>query len=321
MKQSLVKQNSNVPVFNFFDTEQFNNMQRVCKMFANSDLVPDMYKISDKNPEPKAMANCMIAIDMSNRIGAGILMIMQNMVVIYGKPTWSSKFLIATVNTCGRYNSMQYRFTNLGKIGKIPTTVYDKKWVNGENGGKGHYKTEAKIVEFDGTNIDNIECVAFTTAKGSDVVLESSPVSIKMAIEEGWYTKAGSKWVTMHRQMLIYRSASFWTNGYAPELSMGMKTTEEMEDIEHTIDIAHEDVSDKVNKEIKDNANKEPLDLGPNAETKKTELVKPTNVPNNSQAQTNPKPENTTQAKPVNAPASTPPQQSVQPTLDGPGFE
>lgn len=97
--------------FNFFDPAQFDTMQRVCKLFASSELVPDMYKASDKNPMDKAMANCMIAIEIAQRIGASPLMVMQNMVPIYGKPSWSSKFLVATVNTCGRFNPLQYRFT------------------------------------------------------------------------------------------------------------------------------------------------------------------------------------------------------------------
>ena len=40
-----VAQPQNQVGFNFFDPEQFNTMQRVCKLFANSELVPDMYKV------------------------------------------------------------------------------------------------------------------------------------------------------------------------------------------------------------------------------------------------------------------------------------
>ena len=31
--------------FNFFDPMQFNTMQRVCKMFASSELVPDKLRL------------------------------------------------------------------------------------------------------------------------------------------------------------------------------------------------------------------------------------------------------------------------------------
>ena len=250
---------SNAPVvFNFFDKDQFEVMQRVCKMFANSELVPDMYKISESNPEAKAMANCMIAIEMSQRIGASPLMIMQNMVIIYGRPSWSSKFLIATVNTCGRFNPLKFRFTALGIVGKITLTAFEKKWQAGVNGAKGRYVSEAKTTEFDGTKIENLQCIAYTTAKGSEEILESAPIDIKLAIQEGWYTKAGSKWTTMTRQMLMYRAASFWTNAYAPELSMGMKTEEELRDI---IDVDFEDVSERVETKKAEEANKTTLKM------------------------------------------------------------
>jgi hypothetical protein len=250
-------QTQSVSTFNFFDKEQFETMQRVCKLFASSELVPDMYKTdltvvngAPKNPEHKAMANCMIAIEMAQRIGASPLMIMQNMVIIYGRPSWSSKFLIATVNTCGRFNPLQYKITNLGRVGKVPYTDY--VWDG---------KKKAPVTkEYDGTNIENLQCIAFTTAKGSTEVLESSPIDIKMAIQEGWYTKSGSKWVTMTRQMLMYRAASFWTSAYAPELSMGMKTDDELHDI---IDVDYEDVTvqEKVKKEMADNANKKTISM------------------------------------------------------------
>lgn len=208
-----------VSPFNFFDPSQFEVMQRVSKMFASSELVPDMYRATDKNPLDKAMANCMIAIDVAQRIGASPLMVMQNMYIVYGKPAWSSKFLIATINTCGRFNPLQFKFNNLGKIGKINNVDY---------------------------SFDNIECTAYATSRSSKDVLEGSPISIAMAISEGWYTKNGSKWKTLTKQMLMYRAASFWTSVYAPELSMGMKTEYEAMDIE---DIPYDDISEKANKQ------------------------------------------------------------------------
>lgn len=251
-------QTGTVAQFNFFDPVQFETMQRVCKLFACSELVPDMYKTDNtlvsgvaKNPEHKAMANCMIAIEMAQRIGASPLMIMQNMVIIYGRPSWSSKFLVATVNTCGRFEPLKYKITNLGKCGKVPYTDY--VWDG---------KKKAPVnKEYDGTQIDNLQCIAWTTAKGSDEVLESAPIDIRLAIQEGWYTKAGSKWQTMTRQMLMYRAASFWTNVYAPELSMGMKTDDEIRDI---IDIDYEEVlstEEKVKKEKEQQANGKPISM------------------------------------------------------------
>ena len=227
-----------------------------------------MYKASASGVE-KAIANCMIAIDVAMRTGASPLMIMQNMVIIYGRPSWSSKFLVASVNTCGRFNQLQYRFTEKGMLGKVDYIEYKTTY----DGGRKRSVAETKT--FDGTKTMNIECVAFTTVKGSDKVLESSPISIHMAVQEGWYTKSGSKWTTMPKQMLMYRAASFWTNAYAPEISMGMKTDDEMHDI---IDVEAEvitDVSEKVEREVATNANKTRIGLNDAPKTEPQPVVAP----------------------------------------------
>jgi hypothetical protein len=52
-----------------------------------------------------------------------------------------------------------------------------------------------------------------------------------MAKAEGWLTKTGSKWITMPELMLKYRAAAFFGRLYAPEVLMGMQTTEEIVDI------------------------------------------------------------------------------------------
>lgn len=250
--------------FNFFDPVQFETMQRVCKMFSSSDLVPDNYKpnykpipanatpeqiaainLENQEAKNKAVANCMIAIEISMRIGASPLMVMQNMVPIYGKPSWSSKFLIATVNSCGRFEPLQYRFTDKGMLGMVDYTDY--VWDGRTN------RKQAVQKQFDGKKIQDIECVAYTTKKGSKEILESSPVSVRLAIQEGWYTKNGSKWQTMTKQMLMYRAASWWTSVYAPDLSMGMRTIEEQQDI---VDAEYQEITDTPESEKRDNANK-----------------------------------------------------------------
>lgn len=241
--QIVKQQPQQVAQFNFFDPEQFATMQRVCNMFASSELVPDMYRISDKNPQNKAIANCMIAIETAQRIGASPLMVMQNMYIVYGQPAWSSKFLIATVNGCGRFSSLKYRMTLLG------------------------------LVKFNNTDVENWECVAYTSEKGSDEVLESVPVSVAMAISEGWYGKNGSKWKTIPKLMLQYRSATFWTRAYAPELSMGIKSDDEVQDIQT---IPYEDVPVNVAAQIKEQANKTELSMDekPIAEPQQPEPTK-----------------------------------------------
>lgn len=246
---------ASIQQFSFFNAEQFATMQRVATMFCNSELVPDMYRVTADNPKEKAIANCIIAIDIANRIGANILMVMQNLVIIYGRPSWSSKFLIATVNTCGRFDTLKYKFQELGELKDFKYTEYETTWekVEGKN------KKTTKVVNKVLTGITkNTQCIAYTSAKGSDEVLESAPISVEIAINEGWYTKKGSKWQSMTIQMLMYRAASFWTSAYAPELSMGMKTEDEVRDIE---DISYEDVTESAKKEQVAKANKKEISI------------------------------------------------------------
>lgn len=58
-------------------------------------------------------------------------------------------------------------------------------------------------------------------------IIYGAEISVRMAVLERWYTKSGSKWQTMPRQMLIYRAASFFQRAYCPEIGMGFHTTEE----------------------------------------------------------------------------------------------
>ena len=200
--------------FNMLDPQQFDTMQRLCKLYAKSEIVPDMYRESNKNPLDKAMANSLIALEMAFRIGASPLMVMQNMFIVYGIPAWSSTFLIATVNGCGRFNSL--KFSNIEADGEIEIQGSKK--------------------------IPNLTCYAWTTEKGSKDILKGSVISISMAVKEGWYLKGGSKWQTMPEQMLRYRAAAFWCRTYAPELSMGIKTTDEVEDIQDIEEATYEEI-------------------------------------------------------------------------------
>ena len=85
----------------------FEFMQRAAKLLAGSSMVPESYRAS-KSAE--ALSNCVIALELANRIGASPMLVMQNLYIVHGTPAWSSKFLIATINTCGRYSSLRYEW-------------------------------------------------------------------------------------------------------------------------------------------------------------------------------------------------------------------
>lgn len=196
--------------------KQFEVMQRMAKMYTESSIVPEAYRNN--------MGNCVIALDMAMRMNLNPLMVMQNLNTVKGNPSWASKFLIATINMSGKYTSLRYKKRILGKVGKIKynDTVYDTTL---------HRNTIVEK-EFDGTKIDNIECIAYATEVSTGEVLESDPVTIETAIKEGWYTKSGSKWQTMPLLMLTYRAAAWWQRAYCPEISMGFMTKEEVDDIQ-----------------------------------------------------------------------------------------
>lgn len=203
--------------------KQFEVLQRMGQMYSTSTIVPETYRGN--------IGNCIIALDIAMRMKLNPLMCMQNLYVVQGNPAWSAKFLIATINMSGRYSSLRYRKRSLGKVGKI--TYNDLEWNE-------QARRKVQVAkEFDGSDIEDVECVAYATELSTGEVLESDPVTISLAIREGWYTKSGSKWVTMPQLMLTYRAAAFWQRAYCPEISMGFMTAEEAEDIE---DVEYEEV-------------------------------------------------------------------------------
>jgi hypothetical protein len=173
----------------------------MAKALASSTLVPDSYR-GEAN-----LGNCIIALELSQRIGASVMAVMQSMVPINGKPTWSAAFLIATVNSCGRFSPMRFR------------------WVGKEGA-------------------DEWGCRAYAVEQEGNLELVGALVTIAMAKAEGWYSKSGSKWKTMPEQMLQYRAAAFWTRAYAPEIALGMHTAEEIHDTPEVNQIVRPSVMD-----------------------------------------------------------------------------
>lgn len=170
----------------FFNLDGFELMQRIAKAFSTADLVPKQYQGN--------LANCMIALDMAQRMGANPLQVMQNLYIVHGTPGLSAKFLIATINTCGRYSTLRYEWA-----GEKGTPEYG--------------------------------CRAWAIERETGERLDGIWVDWAMVNAEGWASKNGSKWKTMPDQMFIYRAAAFWQRAYAPDLGMGLQTQEEIHDV------------------------------------------------------------------------------------------
>ncbi|WP_051261520.1 hypothetical protein [Desulfovibrio inopinatus] len=177
----------------FGDLRAFEFTQRVARIFAESSLVPKEFVGN--------LANCAIALNMASRMGADPIMIMQNLYIVHGRPSWSAQFIIAMINNCGRFSPLRFDISE------------DK---------------EERVI--DSVKIKNKVCIAWSEDRETGLRLESAPVSLEMAIKEGWYTKNGSKWRTMPDVMLRYRSAAFFGRVYCPDILMGIKTTDEVHD-------------------------------------------------------------------------------------------
>lgn len=166
--------------------EAFELELRRAKVLAASTLLPDAYR--DNLP------NCMIAMNMANRIGADVMQVAQNLYIVHGKPGWSGQFLIATFNQSGKYSAIRYEWQ--GKQG-------DKEW----------------------------GCRAWAIEKETQHRIDGPWVTWAMVEAEKWNAKTGSKWLTMPTLMFHYRAAAFLIRTHAPEIAMGLQTVEEIGDV------------------------------------------------------------------------------------------
>ena len=85
----------------FGTSDNFIMAMQMAKALADSTIVSQTYQ---KNP-----SNCLIAIEQAQRMHISPLMVMQNLYPIQGRPSWSSKFLIASINASRMFDmELQY---------------------------------------------------------------------------------------------------------------------------------------------------------------------------------------------------------------------
>lgn len=192
----------------FGSSSNFSLATRMAETLARSSIVPKEYQNN--------ACNAMIAIEIAQRLRTSPLMVMQNLNVIQGRPSWSAQFLIAMVNGSGKYD-MELQF--------------DEK---ADKDGK------------------PISCQCWTERKGRKVT--GIVVDMDMAKAEGWYGKNGSKWKTMPQVMLRYRAASFFARMNCPELTLGYYSQDEILDGDFK-EYSLENMQEHVQAEIAENAN------------------------------------------------------------------
>lgn len=252
----------------FGSLQSFELAIRQAKLLSSSTLVPAQYRgVIEKKKggnityeqNDNAIPNCVIAMNMASRMGADPLMVMQNLYIVEGRPSWSSQWIIAAINGCGRFSPLRFELTDNGKK-EVEHTVTE--WVDNN-------RQNRKVKD----TIQNLSCVAWAVEKETGERITSPTVTIEMAVKEGWYQKNGSKWQTMPEVMLRYRTASFFGKLYAPELLMGLQTVEEMQDV--VIDATPDGrggYSVELN-ELKEGPAAEPSTSAPNVDTSTGEII------------------------------------------------
>jgi hypothetical protein len=171
----------------FSGIQAFEDAQRIAKALASSTLIPPQFQ------GQQGFANCLVALEIANRMRMSPFQVMQNLHIIHGRPSWSSQFIIGLINGCGRFSPLRYEVTGHG---------------------------------------DTLACTCVATELASSNDLRGPTVTMAMAKKEGWATKSGSKWLTLPDLMIRYRAAAFWGRLYIPELLVGIQSQEEVVDIE-----------------------------------------------------------------------------------------
>lgn len=177
-----------------YETKKFELDQRRAKALSISTFFPDNLKGKAQTKEEAdriSQANAVIVLDLATRMGLSPLEVAQSIFIIYNKPSFETKFLVARLN-------------NSGKIkGRLKTIVSKDK--------------------------QSAYCEAIDAETNETIT--GMTVSIDMAKAEGWYNKNGSKWKTLPELMLSYRAQSFFISQYFPEVKFGLKTTDELMDM------------------------------------------------------------------------------------------
>ena len=198
-----------------FGTEDnFIMATQMAKALAESTIVPQTYQ--------KNWSNCLIAIEQAQRLKVSPMMVMQNLYVIQGRPSWSSSFLIAAINNSKKFD------------------------------------TELQFEDTKDKNGKPYSCLAYALKNGRRV--EGMEITMDMAQAEGWLNKNGSKWKTMPGLMLRYRAASFFARLNCPEITLGLYTKDEILDGDFKEYPMTEDVKAQMKMDVENLANKVPFE-------------------------------------------------------------
>jgi hypothetical protein len=186
----------------FLDMARFEAAQRVGTLLASSTMVPKQFENN--------VANCVIALNLAERLHVDPFMMMQSMYVVHGRPGIEAKLAIALIEDTGRFTPLQYRCEGTGK-------------------------TKKDVERPD-------SCVAWAKEVKTGEIIEGPKITWAMAEAERWTQDKGteiSKWQTMPDLMFRYRAAMFFARVNCPGALLGLRSTEELEDMQ-MIDVTPE---------------------------------------------------------------------------------
>ncbi|KLE01199.1 hypothetical protein [Aliarcobacter butzleri] len=166
------------------EVKRFELEQRRATALSKSAFFPNALK--------NDVASAVIIYDLANRMNISVMEVAQSIFIIYNKPSFETKFLVARLNDSGKIK------------GSLRTVIGDDK--------KSAY------------------CEA--TCSVTNEILKGMTYTLDIAKAEGLIDKQGSKWKTMPELMLRYRAQSNFINEFFPEIKFGCKTKEEIEDVE-----------------------------------------------------------------------------------------
>lgn len=162
----------------------FEKLMTMAELLSKSTIVPVMYQ--------NRAENCFVALDMASRMGISPMIVMQNLYIVQGKPSWSGSAIASMIRASKEFTQVELHY-----VGTEGTDSYG----------------------------------AYVTAIRNGKEVKGGTVTIAIAKKEGWFQKAGSKWQTIPSQMLGYRAYAWFGRLNCPELLMGLQTNDEVEDV------------------------------------------------------------------------------------------
>lgn len=191
-KREIVAPTQGGSISPYASESNFEAAQRMARALAQTSMVPKDFRDN--------IANCLIAMELSNRVGASVFAVMQSLYIVHGKPAFEAKFKIASVNKSGRFSALRYQ------------------------------------VEGDDPTDEGYRVRAYATELATGERLDGEWISWPLVKAEGWHSKKDSKWLTMPGKMFRYRAASWWVDVYAPDISMGMMSADEAQEADWVIE-------------------------------------------------------------------------------------